>query len=136
MTRVKDLTNSRNKWKQKAKVLEKQSKELSQSASFSEKANGNSNRSTKNTDMIPKISVLSSTYEKKNPSNSSSQNLLPVGDVVDKYYGLSAKEILPHANGSANLIKGFLPWETASGHSYLLLIQQIGIQMVLEAHTS
>jgi hypothetical protein len=34
------------------------------------------------------------------------------------------------------LIKGFLPWETASGHSYLLLIQQIGIQIVLEAHTS
>lgn len=86
--------------------------------------------------MIPKFSVLSSTYEKKKPSNSSSQNLLPVGDVVDKYYGLEDIEVLPHANGAANLIKGLLPWETASGHSYLLLIQQMGIQMVLEAHTS
>ena len=48
------------------------------------------------------------------PSNnspiSSSKSLLPIDEVVDKYYGLDDIEILPHANGSVSLVpSGLLP---------------------------
>lgn len=85
-TKVKDLRNSRDNWKQKAKQLEK----LSSNDATTQK--------------------LSNVQGKNNSSTSS--NLLPVDEVVDKYYGLDDIEILPHANGSVSLIpKGLLPWE-------------------------
>jgi hypothetical protein len=72
----------------------------------------------------------------KNNSPSSS-NLVPIDEIVDKYYGLDDIEILPHSNGSVSLIpKGLLLWENADGHKYTLLIQELGIKMILEAHTS
>lgn len=96
-TKVKDLRNSRDHWKQKAKEL--------------------SNAQSEN-------------------NLSASSNLL-LDEIVDKYYGLDDIEILPHSNGSVSLIpKGLLPWESADGHKYSLLIQEVAIKMVLQAHTS
>jgi hypothetical protein len=96
-TKVKDLANSRDHWKQKAKKREKSSSQ----------------------------------------SNNAMMNKNPVNEVVDKYYGLDDIEILPHSSGIVSLIpKGLLPWENANGHQYILLIQELGIKMVLEAHTS
>ncbi|MEK8016881.1 MAG: hypothetical protein VSS75_008430 [Candidatus Parabeggiatoa sp.] len=110
-TKVKDLRNSRDHWKQKAKQLEK----LSLNDATTQK--------------------LSNVQSENNSSTSS--NLLPVDEVVDKYYGLDDIEILPHSNGSISLIpKGLLPWESANGHKYILLIQELAIKMVLQAHTS
>jgi hypothetical protein len=64
-------------------------------------------------------------------------SLLPIDEVVDKYYGIDDIEILPHGSGSVSLVpSGLLPWENADGHKYILLIQELGIKMVLEAHTS
>jgi len=53
------------------------------------------------------------------PSNnslvSSSKNLWPIDEVVDKYYGLDDIEILPDANGSISLVpSGLLPWENGA----------------------
>jgi hypothetical protein len=60
-----------------------------------------------------------------------------INEMVDKYYSLDDIEVLPHANGSACLVpSGLLSWENAHGHKYILLIQELGIRMVLEAHTS
>jgi len=109
-TKVKDLRNSRYQWKQKAKQLEKLSSK----------------------DATHKMSNVQS---KNNSSTSSS--LLPVDEVVDKYFGLDDIEILPHSNGSVSLIPSvLLPWESADGHKYILLIQELAIKMVLQAHTS
>ncbi len=117
-TKVKDLRNSRDNWKQKAKELEK--------PSFK------SNNAMMNNDSTIHCQELSNVS-----SISSSKSLLPVDEVVDKYYGLDDIEILPHANGSVSLVpSGLLPWENADGHKYILLIQELGIKMVLEAHTS
>ena len=92
---------------------------------------------TENTDNVSNLCLLSNVNEKNNSSSSSSQSLLPIDEIVNKYYGLYDIEVLPHSNGSASLIpKGLLPWESAYGHKYILLIQELGIRMVLEAHTS
>lgn len=97
-TKVKDLRNSREHWKQKAKELSK--------------AQSQNNLPT-------------------------SSNLVAIDEMVDKYYGLDDIEILPHSNGSISLIpKCLLPWESADGHKYTLLIQELAIKMMLQAHTS
>jgi len=119
-TKVKDLRNSRDHWKQKAKKQEKSSSQPNNAMIN----NGGGQE-------------LSSAHCKNNSSTSSSQSLLPIDEVVDKYYGLDDIDILPHANGSASLVpRGLLPWENANGHQYILLVQELGIRMVLEAHTS
>ena len=89
-TKVKDLRNSRDHWKQKAKDQEKPS-----SQSNNNMNNGNIVRCQK-------------------PSNhspiSSSKSLLPIDEVVDKYYGLDDIEILPHASVRVSLgPSGLLP---------------------------
>lgn len=72
-----------------------------------------------------------------NSSISSSKSLWPIDEVVDKYYGIEDIEILSHASVHVSLMpSGLLPWENAYRHKYLLLIQELGIKMVLEAHTS
>jgi hypothetical protein len=117
-TKVKDLKNSRDHWKQKAKALEKS---LSKS-----------NNAMMNEAGVTPYQELSNVHCENKPSQA-----LPVDEVVDKYYKLDEIEILPHSNGAVSLIpKGLLPWENAFGHKYILLIQELGIQMVLEAHTS
>ncbi len=112
-TAVKDLRNSRDHWKQKAKGLEKLS----------------------SNDATTRCQELSNVHCENNSSTSS--NLLPIDEVVEKYYGLDDIEILPHSNGSVSLIlSGLLPWDRSYGHKYLLLIQELAIKMVLQAHTS
>ena len=116
-TKVKDLRNSRDHWKQKAKELEKSSFQANNTMN-----NGNIVRCQEPSNNSP-ISFRSS--------------LLPIGEVVDKYYGLDDIEILPHASVRVSLVpSGLLPWENADGHKYILLIQELGIKLVLEAHTS
>ncbi len=120
-TKVKDLANSRDHWKLQFKKLEKSS---SQSSNAIMNKSGTNHRQE-----------LSNVHCENNSSIAS--NLLPVNEVVGKYYGLDNIEILPHSNGSVSLIPSvLLPWENADGHKYILLIQDIGIKMVLEAHTS
>ena len=104
-TKVKDLRNSRDHWKQKAKKREKLS----------------------SNDATIRCQELSNIHCENNSSTSS--NLLPANEVVDKYYGLDDIEILPHSNGSVS-------WDRSHGHKYLLLIQELAIKMVLQAHTS
>jgi len=136
-TKVKDLTNSRDKWKKKAKALEKESKNLQNECSNnnSKKVNGNYSK-FKN---VEKMGNIQTTTLEKSPvlSEPPSQTLLPVKEIVDKYYGLDDIEILPAINDDKTKIpKKLSAWETATGHQYLLLIQEIGMKMVLEAHTS
>ena len=134
-TKVKDLTNSRNHWKQKAKTLENASNSGNVSNSALEQSQELSK--AENTDNVSNLCLLSNGDNKNNSSRFSSQSLLPIDEMVDKYYGIEDIEVLPHSLGGVSLIpKGLLPWENAHSHKYILLIQEIGIKMVLEAHTS
>lgn len=115
-TKVKDRRKSRDNWKQKAKAREKSSPQTN---------------NTMNESNIARC---------QEPSNNSpisrSKSLRPIDEVVDKYYGLDDREILPDASGRASLVpSGLLPWENADGPKYILLIQELGIKRVLEAHT-
>ncbi len=112
-TKVKDLKNSRDHWKQKAKEREK----------------------LLSNDTTTRCQELSNVHCENNSSTSS--NLWTKDEIVDKYYGLDDIEILPHSNGSVSLIlSGLLPWDRSHGHKYFLLIQELAIKMVLQAHTS
>lgn len=115
-TKVKDLRLSRDHWKQKAKELEK---------------------SLQTRNMVNNGNIVRCQEPSTNLPVSSNKSFLLIDEIVDKYYGLDDIEILPHANGSISLVpSGLLPWENADGHKYVLLIQELGIKMVLEAHTS
>lgn len=122
---VKFFQESRDKWK--ARSNEKQKRIDFLETKVKDLRNSRDN-------WKQKAKELSKAQSKNNSSTSS--NLVTVDEIEDKYYGLDDIEILPHSNGSVSFIpKGLLPWTSADGHKYILLIQELAIKMVLQAHT-
>lgn len=136
-TKIKDLENSRENWKQKAKTFEKQLKETSQPVSFSNSENNSENNDgispETSTGNIARLKPLNTPVL----STSSTREMLPRNEVVKSDLVPKRQEILPPSNGSTILMPdGLLPRSTAASHSYPLVIQQLSIQMLLDAHTS